>query len=434
MRRTSRWGVVSAFLFASGSAVVSASAQEGPSITLTEVLALAREGNPRLQASLHEADAVRSREAEAGLLPDPSLRIGVSNLALPEFSTTMPSSMAPTVQAAQRIPLAGRRALQEEIARTSTVMAEANAAEVWWVVRTETAETFYELYRIDRRTQALQQNLELLSDLETTALSMYSAGSGPQADVLRARVARARTDADLERMRALWTGSVSRMNALLNRPIDTTIPLPELPPLPSQLPAPEVLTEWASETRPVVQSHQWAISRAESNQALAGTAVWPDLTVGIQYGLGRMDGDPRSMGGAFLGFSVPVYAGKRQRKIEEQAAARTRVARARLADAVAEVAREVGRWLAEAQGGRTLIRLYQTEILPQARAAVESSLASYRVGTIDFAALLDAQVEVHRLEGEYFDILASYGTALANLEKTIGRVLPMEGNPISEVR
>ena len=40
---------------------------------------------------------------------------------------------------------------------------------------------------------------------------------------------------------------------------------------------------------------------------------------------------------------------------------------------------------------------------------MESSLSSYRVGGVDFMALIDAQMAVNRFEGEYFDLLASYG-------------------------
>ena len=159
-----------------------------PTLKLDELLSLARERSPRLRAAFLQVDATRTREAEAGTLPDPTLMIGVANLALPEFSTSMPASMAPTIQATQRFPLAGKRGLREEIARQSTEIDAMTAEEVWWTVRTQVASTFYDIYQVDRQIEVLRRTLGLLQDFQTVALSMYSAGTGPQADVLRAGV------------------------------------------------------------------------------------------------------------------------------------------------------------------------------------------------------------------------------------------------------
>ena len=114
-------------------------------------------------------------------------------------------------------------------------------------------------------------------------------------------------------------------------------------------------------------------------------------------------------------------------RLREEAAALEGMTRARFEDAVATVDAGVGQSIAELDRARTLIGLYQDDILPQARATVESSLSSYRVGAVDFMTLVDAQMAVNRFEGEYFDLMASYGLALAQLEQTIGRDLPVTG-------
>ena len=92
----------------------------------------------------------------------------------------------------------------------------------------------------------------------------------------------------------------------------------------------------------------------------------------------------------------------------------------------------IGQTLAELEQARVLIRLYREEILPQARATVESSLSSYRVGSVDFMTLVDAQMAVNRFEGEYYALLASYGTGIATLEMTIGRDIAVTDELIVE--
>ena len=186
-----------------------------------------------------------------------------------------------------------------------------------------------------------------------------------------------------------------------------------------------MLREWALESRPVLAEMRTELDRAGTRKALAEKDIWPDLTVGLQYGLGRMAGDYKSMGGASVGFSIPLYAGRRQFKARDEAAAMEGMVRARFDNALALVDARVGEVLANLEQARALIRLYREEILPQARATVESSLSSYRVGAVDFMTLVDAQMAVNRFEGEYFGLLASYGTSIAQLEMTIGRDLPV---------
>jgi outer membrane protein TolC len=140
------------------------------------------------------------------------------------------------------------------------------------------------------------------------------------------------------------------------------------------------------------------------------------------------------MGGASLGFSIPIYAGKRQKKLREEAVALESMARAQLEEALASVGASVSQALTELDRARNLLQIYQEDILPQARAAVESSLSSYRVGAVDFTSLIDAQTAVNRFEGEYFELLASYGSTVAKLEMTIGRDLPVSGASIQEIR
>ncbi len=403
-------------------------------VTLEEILAIAEAQSPRLQAALLGVEATRSREARSGLLPDPTVMLGVTGLALPEFSASMPASMAPSFQASQRFPLAGKRSLEETLARQTTEIGSAQAEGVWWSIRTEAASSFYEIFRVDRQIEVLRETLGYLEDFETVALSKYAAGTEPQADVLRAAVAVARIEADLQRFASLRTGLESRLNGLLNRPPDTPIPPPEISPLPAAFPGTDTLNAWAMESRPSLRAIQMSVTRAETNLELAKKAIWPDLTLGVQYGLGRMDGDPKSMGGVTLGFSLPVHAGSRQRKEVEEASALNSMAKARLADAIATVESQIGVALADLDRDRSLLQLYQEDILPQARAAVESSLAAYRVGTVDFMALVDAQTSANQLEAEYFALLASYGSAVAELEMVVGRELPVRGAPITEVR
>jgi outer membrane protein TolC len=67
-----------------------------------------------------------------------------------------------------------------------------------------------------------------------------------------------------------------------------------------------------------------------------------------------------------------------------------------------------------------LARLYRDTVLPQARLALESSMASYQTGAVDFLSVLTNFGTVLEYEMTYFDELTSYHTAVSRLEEMTG--------------
>lgn len=407
----------------------------GEHLTLAEVYELARERNPMIRAAGARADALETREASAGLPPDPTLQVGVMNFSLWDFGTGMPNSMAPSIQAMQRLPFPGKLGLAEEIAEQSTAMARAGAGEQWWEVRSMAARAFYGIYEVDRKLEVMRETLGLLRDFQQVARSMYSAGTGRQSDVLRANVEVARMDAEIERMVAMRRVAAARLNAVLNRPAETPVPRAVLPALPAEWPDAATLRSWAEETRPMLERSRTGVEQATTRQALARKQIWPDFSIGVQYGqrdAGAL-GTAR-MGSAMIGFSVPIFAGSRQLRMRDEAAAMEAMAEAELVAARSQVDASLGELQAELERSRTLLELYRTEVLPQANANVESSFSSYRVGAVDFMTLADAQMTANRYETEYFTLLADYGRSVSELEMTVGRELPVATELMAEAR
>ena len=401
-----------------------ASAQQPPDLSLREVYDLALEGNPMVQAAHAAGEATAARQPAAALPPDPELRIGAMNLSLPSLSADMPGAMAPSIELMQMLPLPGKLRLNGEIARHGTAMALSEADEVSWEVRARAAMAFYDIYETDRQIEVMEETLDWLRQFEQVATTMYSVGSGNQGDVLRAGVEVARMKADIERMRAMRASAVARLNALLGRPADTSITGVGFPQLPASLPPTDELMRWAEASRPLLARQRAGIDQAQAREKLARKEIWPDLRLGLQYGQRGTDMGTERMGSLMIGFTVPVFAGRRQLAMRTEAAAMSRMAHAEMANARAQVSARMTELVAELDHARTLITLYRSEVLPQAEANVTSSLASYRVGRVDFMTLVDAQMSANQYAQELYGLLAEYGAGIAELEMTIGRELP----------
>jgi outer membrane protein, heavy metal efflux system len=403
-------------------------------LALQEVYDLARERNAMLQASEAAVQAVAAQERSARLPPDPQFQLGVMNASLPGLRTDMPGAMAPSVQVMQMVPFPGKLSLSGKIARQSTAMADAVAAETAWEVRAHAAMAFFEIYQVDRQIEVMRETLELLRNFEQVAKAMYAAGEGRQSDVLRASVEVVRMDAEIARMAAMRTSATARLNAVLDRPAGTPVPALAFPPLPLTLPPADELRGWAGETRPLLVRSGIGVEQAGTRRSLARLELWPDLTVGAQYGQRPSDMGTERMGSLMLGFSLPVFAGQRQMQMRSEAAAMERMNQAELTEARAQVNARIGELLAELDRARTLVDLYRTEVLPQAGANVSSSFSSYRVGAVDFMTLVDAQMTLNQFQQELYALLAEYGHMIAELEMTVGRDLPLSNDILTEDR
>ncbi|HEX6308004.1 MAG TPA: TolC family protein [Longimicrobiales bacterium] len=425
-------GLLLAGLAAPAPAQAQTAAAVPPVLRLEDAYREAQARNPMLQAAAAVTAAAATREASAGLPPDPMLQIGIMNFSVPGLETDMPTSMAPSIQAMQMLPLFGKLGLSERVAGQSTAIARAGAEEKWWEVRSRTAMAFYMIYEADRQLAVMRETLRLLEDFEQVAKAMYSAGEGRQSDVLRAGVEVARMDADIRRMEAMRAAAAARLNGVLDRPAETPVPSPEFGQLPLDVPGADTLRAWADGTRPMLAGGRLGLEQAGTRAALVRREIWPDPVIGVAYGQRSGEMGTERMGSAMIGFSIPIFAKSRQLRMRDEAAAMQAMARAELADMRAQVDARIGELLAELDRTRALLALYRAEILPLARVNVQASLSSYRVGSVDFMTLVDAQMTVNEYEQEFYGLMAEYGRSIAELEMTIGRELPRSAQMLAE--
>jgi outer membrane protein TolC len=394
-------------------------------LTLEQVYAWLQHNNPQLAAARALADATIARQPAATVPPDPSVQFGAMNLSLPGLSANMPASMAPSIQLMQMVPFPGKLALARRIAEKSGEAASTQTTEVWWELRAQAAMSFYELYSADAQLETMNATLKLLQDFQGVAKAMYVSGSGRQSDVLRANVETARMQADILRMGTMRKVAAARLNGLLNRAGDTPIERVVIGESIATIPGLDTLRGWAEHSRPMLARARTLIELSQLQRDLAARELWPDFNVGLAYGQRPEEMGTERMGSLMVGFTVPVFARRRQLRMRDEAGAMERMARAELASMQAQVDARLSQLVAALERNTSLIDLYRTSIIPQADANVQSAFSAYRVGTVDFMTLVDAQMTVNEYRQELHALIGEYGSTLAELEMTVGRALPI---------
>ncbi|HSJ62332.1 MAG TPA: TolC family protein, partial [Gemmatimonadaceae bacterium] len=258
-------------------------AAQGDVLRLGDAYRAIDAGNPRIAAARSLARASAARVPSARRPPDPEVQLGFMNYALPDLEPMDPLGMV-QLQLMQMIPTPGKLRESGRIASARAASEAARADEVEWALRAEVAMAFYDLYRTDRQLVIARETLRLLQDIRRTTESMYRVGEGRQADVLRAQVAIARMEEDTVRMTTMRAAMAARLNALLDRSVQAGVAPPVLPRFPDSVPPLDSLVGAASAERPMILAGEREVEAANAQTRLARREIWPDLTVGVQYG------------------------------------------------------------------------------------------------------------------------------------------------------
>jgi outer membrane protein, heavy metal efflux system len=212
--------------------------------------------------------------------------------------------------------------------------------------------------------------------------------------------------------------AVARINTLLHRAADHALPPPPAKVLlPASLPAAEALQQTASESRPDLYALQARIRAEEANVALACKEYYPDVNVVAKYD-GFMPEEMRPQVGMEL--NVPLQKGRRSAAVRE-ASERLQQRRAEYQDRLDQVRFEVQSGLSRATQSRQVVQLYEQKTMPAAQRSLDSAIANYTSGKLDFLRLLDAERQVNTQREMYYQSIAEYHRRLAELERAVGQ-------------
>src|SRR5262249_40763358 len=167
---------------------------------------------------------------------------------------------------------------------------------------------------------------------------------------------------------------------------------------------------------PALREKQRLLAQAEVKVDVARRDRKPDFGVNFTYH-NRGGLDPYWTFGGTL--TLPNLHGRQNAAVEESVA-ELGGARSAADMARAEVRYEVDEAFSAATTSERLLRLYEEGILKQARLSLDSALAQYRVGKVDFLTLVTSWRRLLDYDLSYQEQLAEHEKALARLAVHVG--------------
>jgi outer membrane protein TolC len=390
---------------------------EGAPVTLGSLLVEAEQVHPVIKAEAQMIEAKRARIPQVTSLPDPTVGVGWMGNIRPFSVQHLDPSSYRGVTAMQEVPYPGKLKLRGQIAEKDVDAEQWNLEAARRQVRAEVKSAYYELAAVDQALVVTQRNKELLKKLARIAEEKYKVGKGLQQDVIRSQVEVSRILQTFTLLNQRRRTLVAKLNSLRLRPADTpiiTLAAVQKQELTYSL---DELTERGVANSPEIRRQEQLIEQSQYAVNLAHKDYYPDFRVGYDY---EQRPDLPDMQGFNVGINIPIFYRKKQREEVREATLSVESGKQSREAIRTAVLFQVKEQYLQAKASDELLTLYSKALVPQSALALESSMASYQTGALDFESLLGNFQSVLEYEVNYYQELANYQKALVNLELVTG--------------
>jgi outer membrane protein TolC len=375
-----------------------------------------------------------TRPAQEGALPDPRITAGWISNGWPYPGAGLGAEPTSNIgfQIAQEFPFPGKRTLKSGIAQKEADSEAQGVRSTELRLVAQLKGRYYDLLYTEEAADLIRRNQELLRQLAKVAEARYSAGKAMQQDIIKAGIEVAILDNRLIALEQKKLSAAAEINALMNRPPDADLGRPEAispPPLESF----ESLRARALEVSPLLQGQRAVIDSRQLGIQSARKAYYPDFDVMSGY---YNQGAMKPMWEFKVQVNIPIHFAKKQRYGLEEAGANLAEAQRMYRNEQQMLLFRLRDRYVAAEAAQKLMDLYSRQVVPQSELALQSSLASYEAGSVDFLTVLSNFTTIREYQMSYFEQRAEYLKAMAGLEELTGvpGTTPNPGSPRNEVR
>ncbi len=409
-----RWIPIAVFLLGQGYGPSPLTGEEV--LSLEQCIALALERHPLIAAAQERRQAALARVRQAKALPIPSLYF---NSDLQPRLGDFVNSQEAYLGVDQTLELPQKRAVRRKIAEQETQEAETDTELVKLEVIFQVRRAFYELLLAEEKLAYARQDLELAEDYLRMAELRLAAGDVARVEVLRAKV-EALSASNAARVAA---GEVNLAKACLNLHLARGKEAPLR--IVGQLMVPfaelrlAVLQAEALQRRPELRRLRITLEKENLVQARSRWSRFPDL----DFSLSRhwLEGFPTTWSISITA-PLPFLFHQRPKAEIAESEAVVRALQREAEQARNSILAEVEEAYVRAQSARDQILRFQQDLLPQAQEVLEMLRFSYQEGEISGLELIEARRTLNASRRAYADALFEYATALAAVEKAVGRM------------
>ncbi len=384
-----------------------------PSQLIADIL----KANPQMEVVQAAWEASTASAEPQSAWADPQFRYTMAPLTIDKAD----SGYGQRFEFSQQIPWPGKLRLRGEVANHQANAEYENIAAVQLVLATTAKSLFADWYFVHQAIRINKHNQTLFDEFREIAVRRYSEGLVSKQDVLRADVERALLQHQAIVLQREQKTILARLNTLLNRSPDSSLPPPQSLTAIKLLPELESLRAIALQSRPELKVVSANIDASKSRMELAELGYYPDFNVSAGYNSLWDNEDKRFTIG--VGINLPLDQSKRK-AAEKEAQARVRQANWRKIELEARIREELEISYVRVEESLHILKLYREQLSPLAEENLNTAITDYRTGKGDFLMLISSEKNRMQTQLQAEQALADTFKRLAELEYAVGSVEP----------
>lgn len=391
---------------------------EEETLGLDNLLEIALKNNPEIMSAHKKLEASLVRVPGAKSLEAPSVGLGFEQIPKGSLKLGKADKM---YSISQVIPFPGKLSAKGEVALKEAQIAGAEYKDTQLKVSTQVKQSYYQLFMLGKKIALSKENKIFLENLEKVSESKYITGETSQQDVFKAQTELAKAANEIINLEKEKETAQVKLNTLLNYPAEKELKLNtdfkednftyEL----------DDLYILALENKPELAIFNYILERSRADYKLAKRELLPDLSTMFTLrdmalgGFGAYD--------ILMAINLPFWLWSKERYKVKEALINIDVAEAAYQNMKNKALLEVKENYVLTDNQKRAAILYENTIVPLARSSLNSSLAGYKGGKVDFLSVLDNQRELIDARINYYSALAQYEQNLADLERAVGVTL-----------
>jgi len=394
-------------------------------LTVAQAIDEAIQHNPELAAARLALPVSEAARITAGLRPNPVVSYSSDHLDwLGTGYNDQNNAGPPEIALRVDFPFerGGKRQARLDTAAFERRIAEAQVNDAIRKLKQDVTLACIDLLEAQARLALADENLQSLDRIVQLNDARVKAGSIPQVELTRSRVAMLQFRTTKRAAELGVTTAQTRLRILLGRPatgdaISITGNLkPNVPDTAANL---EALRRAAIETRPDLASLHLTQARSQADLRLQVAQGKVDYTVGMEYRRQQgVNGRGNSLG-FFASAPLPIFS-RNQGEIARARAEQIQIVK-RIEALEHEITGEVTAAYEEYETARTQLAEIERDLLAPSTEARDTTAYVYQAGASSLMEVLDAQRAFNETMSAYTGAQADYRRAVGRLESAVGR-------------
>ncbi|AXA75256.1 cobalt-zinc-cadmium resistance protein [Achromobacter xylosoxidans] len=380
----------------------------GQVLTLEQALATAYERSPLLAAARNEAASSEGQLTQAGVIPNPSVEVGIDDNRRTTRTTTTTLSMP--------VELGGKRAARVKAAGLARDIAQRDLSSARADLRAAVIAAFFDVAVAQETVRVSQGAVEIAQNALRLAERRVAAGKAPPLESSKARVELANSRIEARAADGALQAARRKLGQLWGAPQPDFAQVgADLGTLPRRAAIDDLRAALA--TSPRMEAGRLSVEMGRAQLEVEKSKRYPDIT--LSAGVARDNEQGRNK--AQFGVAIPLPLFDRNQGNVYSATMQSYKAQDMYRELESRLTADLLQSVSQFDLAANSAREYRATVLPGAAEAYDSARKGFEAGKVSFLEVLDAQRTLSQGNIGYLNVLASAYQASADIDRILGR-------------